>query len=221
MKHSESLPKHIGLIPDGVRRWANKNSKSYFDAYVIGIQKVHRMMTIYLEQGINIGSIYMLSSDNLKRSKDCLDPVLELEEAFLRIELPKLATEWQVKISYVGNLSYVPESYKEAVLNVCELSKDFDKRKLYMLIGYDPKEEIAQASSKITHVDSVISHLWVPEYVDLVIRTSGELRISNFLPIQSGYAEFIFEKKFINDIDDNDIYGYLEEYIKRQKRLGK
>jgi len=216
----EKLPNHIGIIPDGVRRWADLKKCSYLEAYKLGIRKVVEMLVFYLEKGVPACSVYMLSSDNLSRDEGSLEPVLLLEEEFIRVEMPKLAEHYSIKVIHAGNLKGISSGFSEAILDLCKHTYNNKKHRLYLLIDYNPKDELQNSFNKSQQPADILKNLWVPEAVDLVIRTSGEHRTSNFLPLQISNAELVLESKFINDTNDADFQRYLDEYFKRKRRHG-
>jgi len=209
---------HVGLIGDGIRRWAILNNIKLRDAYIVAMNNVAIFVDFFFNNSSDILSLYMLSKDNLNRPKEDLQAAIDGETFFLKTVLYDLVKKWDCSVYLAGNTELLPEEYLESICQLTKLSSS-NSRKIYLLAGYSPIDEIKQAirRSGINFQNS----LWVQEPVDIVIRTSGEYRISNFLPLQIGYAELFFLKKHINDLNVDDYRVVLENYHKRNRRFGK
>lgn len=213
--------KHLGLIPDGARRWARREGKSYIEGYIIAMDLLYEILNFGFEQNILIQSVYALSKENFKRSSSDIEAVYEAGEYFFRKLLPKLSEIWQSNIFIAGDLSLLPLSYRTTLSKSCEASLVYKNttRKLYFLVAYNPWDEIVDAVSRSQSVDEFRRHLWVKEDLDLVIRTGYGQLISNFLPLQSGYAEFRFISKLFNDVTTADIDEAIKSFLSGGERL--
>lgn len=213
--------KHLGLIPDGARRWARREGKSYVEGYKIAMDLLYEVLNFGFEQNIPIQSIYALSKENLKRSSTDLKAVYKAEEYFFHESLPKLSKVWHCNIFTAGDLSLLPPSYRVALSKACEASQVHENatRKIYVLVAYNPLDEIINAISLSQSVQEFRQHLWVKEDLDLVIRTGYGQLLSNFLPLQCGYAEFRFIPKLFNDITLDDINGVFKRFLDDGDRL--
>jgi undecaprenyl pyrophosphate synthase len=211
-------PKHVGLIPDGSRRWARKNDRSYYEAYSLAMNVIVSFVDFMYARGVDAISIYLLSTDNLKRSQSDLKPVFETELDLLRKLLPPVVDSHNALVIHAGNSQLLPSDYALAMDNLCSNTKSHDKRTLYLLAAYNPLEEISLASKNGEDVS--IGQLWVNLPLDMVVRTSGESRLSNFLPLQAGYAELVFTKKHLNDLKQEDFAKFLGTYHQRRRRFG-
>lgn len=209
---------HVGLIGDGVRRWAKLHNVRLKDAYIAAMNSVATFTNFFFSNSANILSLYMLSKDNLKRTKEELEAAFEGEMIFFRTVLYDLVKQWDCSVYLAGYPELLPVEYTEAIRRLTQLSGS-NLRKIYLLAAYSPIDEIQQAIQR-GGVDFQ-NYLWVPEPVDIVIRTSGEYRISNFLPLQIGYAELFFLKKHVSELSEEDYRLVLEEYYKRNRRFGK
>ena len=209
---------HVGLIGDGVRRWAKLNNIKLKDAYIAAMNNVATFVDFFFNNSADILSLYMLSKDNLNRPKEVLQAAIDGETIFFKTVLYDLVKKWDCSVYLAGNLELLPEEYLESICQLTKLSSS-KSRKIYLLAGYSPIDEIQQAIRRggINFQNS----LWVQEPVDILIRTSAEYRISNFLPLQIGYAEFFFLKKHINDLNVDDYRLVLKNYYKRNRRFGK
>lgn len=214
------IPKHVGLIPNGTRRWAKKHQMDYETAYRLGAKNIFDFINFMFDKGVSTISIYGLSVDNLKRSPQELEKILAAE-TYSTIEiLPKILDRHSIRIKHVGNMSKLPDPYVQAIKNVCELTKNNTEGTLYILVAYDAIEEVYTAAKRAENPQTLFENLWVPEKIDLLIRTSGEYRISNFLPLQAGYAELVFFEQAINDFTEKDWQSALDQFEQRKRRFG-
>lgn len=213
--------RHLGIIPDGTRRWARKNGSSYYDAYWLSMKLIVEILDRAFSMGVKIQSVYMLSTDNLKRSKPDLDALFAANERLFNELLPAFCAQWSCSVKIAGQIQLLPRSYVEAlkplVLGVTE--KLAKKRKLNLLIAYNPWEEISHAIECAPTPLDFRQFLWVPDDLELVIRTASGQLISNFLPLQSGYAELYFVEKYWNDVSVDEIAKIINDFPHSGQRL--
>ena len=214
------LPRHVGLIPDGARRWARQNHCPYIESYALTMKGITRFVRFMFGQGVSSTSVYLLSKENLKRKPTDLEPIIVSEVDLLTKLLPPIVEQFGARVFHAGHGDLVPRHYAEAMSALCQRTLANTERRLYLLAAYNPLDELVAAFQRVGNPSIIFQHLWVPEALDLVIRTSGEYRISNFLPLQAGYAEFIFVQKHFNDLVEEDMEGFLDAYRERQRRLG-
>ncbi len=208
---------HVGLIGDGVRRWARSNGVPLAEAYLAAIPSVAAFVDFFYENGADALSIYMLSKENLSRPPSDFEAASHGETEFFRTLLRDLVAKWRCEVRLAGDADLLPRDYLAAIRELQALPSN-EERRLYLLAGYSPIDELLTAARQ--GVDGLLSRLWVPEPVDLVLRTSGERRISNFLPLQAGYAELQFFDKFINDLTRADCEDALASFRGRSRRYG-
>jgi undecaprenyl diphosphate synthase len=209
---------HVGLICDGVRRWARAHSVTLDDAYFAAAPRVAAFVDYFFAHGATAISIYALSRENLLRDVRELAPVIAAETQAFHTLIRQQVLKWRCEVRVAGNRDLLPTDYLRALTELQLLPHDASKR-LYVLAAYDPLDELRQALAG--GIDGMSDHLWVPESVDLVVRTSGEHRISNFLPLQSGYAELCFLDMPINDLTVEDCAAALDSYERRDRRYGR
>jgi undecaprenyl diphosphate synthase len=212
---------HIGLIPDGTRRWAKNNQKNLEYAYSVMVSSIAQCIEFFFSHDASSVSIYLLSKDNLQRSQEELRSVFKAESYLIRCLLTSIIEKYSLKVVCAGSLNLLPSNMRDAISlkSHCNSSN----KTLYLCIAYDPLDELSACLSDVIPVDGqdILSKLWVPERLDIVIRTSGENRLSSFLPIQSSYAELIFLDQCINDVTNNDLSNCLDVYYKRIRRFGR
>lgn len=222
MSHSKfsSIPKHVGLIPDGARRWARLHNKPLLDTYIGMMEIVNNFTDFMFQNGSEMASLYLLSRDNLKRPDHELNPVLEAESKFFDEIVRPTVEKYKARVYPAGSLDILPEGFRKSLLKLCNESYHFSERKIYILAGYSPFDEINAALVEANGREIGLSNLWVKDPLDLIVRTSGENRISNFLPLQASYAELVFLPNYLNDMTQQDMEFALEAYQKRARRFG-
>ena len=194
--------KHIGIIPDGNRRWAIKNSLSYFSAYKKSMEHIAEVIEWVFDNNIQSLSIYLLSKENIERTREDLDAVLEAEEFFISNTLFPLCKVYDCKVKHAGNPNILPPQMKEELEKICTHTVNYKKHKLYLLLGYNPIHEINAALKQNNSKEIQIEDLYVSEKVDIVIRTAGGVSLlSNFLPLQCGYAQIYMIEDYFNDFN--------------------
>jgi len=228
------IPQHIGVIPDGNRRFARKNNLNLHQAYEIGIKKVREFLSWCREFDIKYVTIYSLSHENLiGRSQLELNTIFNLMEKHLKsVPNDEDIHENEVRVIIAGDKSILPKRVIDAI-NIAEQStENYNKYYLILLIGYSGRKEILDAIKKLISlnvnpeditVETFKKYLYVPDIPDpdLVIRTSGEYRISNFLIWQIAYSELYFAKPLWPEFSREDFIEALVEYSKRERRYGR
>jgi tritrans,polycis-undecaprenyl-diphosphate synthase [geranylgeranyl-diphosphate specific] len=235
----DSLPSHVAIILDGNRRWAKYHFLANKGAHTIGADKAEQLLTWIYDLRIKITTLYVLSIENLERDKKELDDIYEL----LRIKLEKLYNdsrihERQMKIKAIGNIEALPQSVKEILFKLEKETNHYDTTFLNIAIAYGGQQELIEAIRKIAHdvekkelqisdineqsIDSYLytSHLPQPE-PDLILRTSGEKRLSGFLLWQSAYSELVFMDVFWPEFRKIDLMRAIRTFQRRRRRYGK
>ncbi|MBX3037426.1 MAG: undecaprenyl diphosphate synthase family protein [Anaerolineales bacterium] len=215
----------VGLIPDGNRRWAIKSNISLDKAYIITMKRIAVVCDEVFKLGSSVFCVYLLSSNNLIRPRDDLASVINSENYFIQDLLPPLATKWNANVYMCGtNSSPVNGLYSSFDNIFSNWNVDTRSRGIYLCVGYDPVDELKYAFARNPNLidGDIIEYLSVPIRLDMVIRTSGEFRLSNFLPLQAGYAELFFLKKYFPDISRIDIRQVYKRFSEnRIRRYGR
>ena len=233
---SDKIPRHIGLIPDGNRRWAQKNNVHRNVGHYKGYEVVKKILLSCFEAGIKYLTLYALSLENaLKRPKDELKYIYKIIK--LAVETVKnepIVTEERVKFNVIGRLELLPQDVRDKIDELIEYTKDFDGAFVNVLIMYDGQAEICDAVKNIikdnispNNIDRKVikDYLYTNKFpeVDLIIRTGMEdgARISGFLLWDASYAEFKFRNEFWPEYNEELLLEDLKDYISRNRRKGK
>ncbi|MEN9487820.1 MAG: hypothetical protein RL494_85 [Bacteroidota bacterium] len=233
--HKDNLPKHLAIIMDGNGRWAKNQGLLRAIGHENGTKSVKIAVETCAKLGIENLTLYAFSTENWNRPKLEVDLLMKLLINSLKKELETLV-ENNIRLNSIGNLENLPKSVQKELLEVIEKTKNNTRMTLTLALSYGSREEIINAVKKISDKvknniisidsidDSILNkHLYthnLPD-VDLVIRTSGEHRISNFLLWQIAYAEFYFTDVLWPDFSEDNLYEAIISYQKRERRFGK
>ncbi len=221
------LPVHIALIMDGNGRWAKRRFRPRAYGHKTGVQNMFKVCGHAFELGVRIVTVYALSTENLKRPKEELDELFELFRTFFGKKRDKLR-EAGVKINVVGDITALPPDIQEDILQVTEETSQYAKGLLNICINYGARQEIVRAVNaavsygRFVDEKSFSSLLYtggIPD-PDLIIRTGGELRLSNFLLYQAAYSELYFTGKMWPEFSKRDLERAIENYSARDRRFG-
>jgi undecaprenyl diphosphate synthase len=231
----EELPQHIDIIMDGNGRWAQKQGKTRLLGHEAGAKAVRKTVEAAAKLGIKHLTLYAFSTENWKRPKSEVSTLMWLLVRNLRRELRRM-TENNIRLSAIGSLDKLPKKVREELLEVIEKTQSNTGTNLTLALSYGAREEIKQAivdiSKKVKNsiinvenIDETIinEHLYTQHLpdVDLLIRTSGEVRISNFLLWQIAYAELYFTDVMWPEFDEYELHQAINSYLKRERRFGK
>jgi undecaprenyl diphosphate synthase len=233
--NKDNLPKHLAIIMDGNGRWAKQKGLLRAFGHENGTKSVRATVETCAKLGIENLTLYAFSTENWNRPKLEVDTLMKLLINSLKNEL-KTLTENRIRLHAIGNLDLLPKSAQKELLEVIETTKNNTRMTLTLALSYGSREEIISAVKQISDkvknniisIDSIDEsiinqHLYtrnLPE-VDLLIRTSGEHRISNFLLWQIAYAELYFTPVLWPDFKEDDLYEAIISYQKRERRFGK
>ena len=233
---ADKLPKHIGLILDGNRRWAKKNMLEANVGHLIGYENLKDRLFDFFDAGVHYLSIYALSLENArKRSVDELRYIFKIIlKAVDTVISESTVREEKVKFSVIGRVHLLPEDVQEKIKELIEFTKDHNQNFINLCIMYDGQEEIVDAVKKITDDklkseditrDLVKSYLYTKNFpeLDYIIRTGMEdgARISGFLLWDASYAEFKFRTDLWPDYNKEMIIEDIKDYLNRNRRKGK
>lgn len=230
----ELLPDHIAIIMDGNGRWAKKRALPRVAGHHEGMQTVRKITRFANEVGIKTLTLYAFSTENWKRPKIEVEFLMRLPEEFLNSYLPELM-EQNIQVRMMGNIELLPEHTKKAVTKAMEQTAENNGLILNFALNYGSRDEIVQAVKKIAldiqegnmeindiTENNINSYLMTKDLSepDLLIRTSGEVRLSNFMLWQLAYTEFWFTDTLWPDFDQECLIEAIETFQKRNRRYG-
>ena len=231
MKKIAQLPNHIAFIMDGNGRWAEQHGLPRLEGHRAGVEKTHSIIECLNQYQIKYVTLYSFSTENWNRPEDEVSGLLRILEESIEKETAELHKKG-VKLRHLGRLEKLPKSLQLAINRAIELTKNNSGMTLSLAFNYGGRLEIIDALSHIIadgipprDIDEKLfnSYLYtagLPD-VDLVIRTGGELRISNFLLWQSAYSEYYFTEVLWPDFDSQEVEKALQVYSQRKRRFGR
>jgi undecaprenyl diphosphate synthase len=226
MKDDNNIPKHIAIIMDGNGRWAESRGKPRVFGHKNGVQSVRTSVEAAAKLGVKSLTLFAFSSENINRPKLEIEALFSLFFLALKNEIKKLAKH-NISLKLIGDLSIFPEKIQKlAKKSTEELSKNTGLE-LIIALNYGGKWDIVQAVNKLNNAKEVVTeenlsqNLSISQDIDLVIRTSGEKRISNFLLWQCAYSEFYFTDVFWPDFNEFEFDKAISEFQNRKRRFGK
>jgi len=234
LKQTGNIPNHIAIIMDGNGRWAKKRSLPRIAGHKEGVESVRDIVEICGQLGVNYLTLYAFSTENWKRPKQEVSLLMRLLMRALRDETDKLH-EKNVRVHTIGDIAALPQEVQDELLDAIEKTKHNTGLNLLLALSYSGRwdlinavkqiaSEVKKGNLKIEHInDQIISqHLStkdIPE-PDLLVRTSGELRISNFLLWQLAYSEIYISEVLWPDFRRGELYKAISDYQKRERRFG-
>lgn len=226
---NSGVPACIGIIMDGNRRFAKEKGLSLLDGHKAGYEKLKEVVRWTKEAGVTCVIAYAFSTENWKRAPEEVSYLLELFKNALTREFDELKKE-NVRLRFIGDLSRFPKDLQELISKAEKDTAQHKNMTLALAVSYGGKAEIMNAVKKvladkpetITETDFA-KYLWTHDIPDpdLIIRTSGEMRLSNFLLWQGAYSELFFTKTKWPDFSKEELHAILKEYNGRERRGGK
>ena len=229
----ENLPKHVAIIMDGNRRWAKKNGKTTPQGHKEGAETLKRLAKFANKLGIKYMTVYAFSTENWKRAEDEVGAIMKLLKYYI-LDFFK-SNDDNVKVKVIGKIEELPKDIYEEIKAVEEKTKNNTGMVLNIAFNYGGRDEITTATKNIANLvlegklnpqditeDTISQNLYTANQPDpdLLIRTSGEERISNFLPWQIAYSEFVFSDKYWPEYSDEDFIDSIAIYQRRNRRFG-
>ena len=230
-----NIPNHVAIIMDGNGRWARKLNKERFFGHNTGINSVRESLDISIELGIKTLTLYAFSIENWNRPKNEVNALMSLLSNTIEKELTNIQ-ENNIKLNVIGNLDLLPKNTRDKLLDSVEKTNNNDGLNLNLAVSYGAKQEMIRAVKLISDKvkkniisqenideDTINEHLYTrnSKNVDLLIRTGGEYRISNFLLWQISYAELNFQDVLWPDFKKKHFLNAIIDYQKRTRRFGK
>ena len=230
----ENMPKHVAIIMDGNRRWAKAQGKSAGFGHKAGAKTLEKIVRYANKIGLEYITVYAFSTENWKRSEDEVNGLMMLLQNYLD-EYSKRADSENIRVKILGNITLLSQGMQKSIINCMERTKDNTGVTFNIALNYGGRDEIIHAVKSIVNQvkegkietddinEEIISNnlytVGQPD-PDLLIRTSGEIRLSNFLPWQLVYSEFLFIEKNWPEFTEEDLDNAIIEYQKRTRKFG-
>ena len=227
-----TIPKHIAIIMDGNGRWALERGENRFYGHKQGVKTVFKIVEAAMMIDVKYLTLFAFSRENWGRPKHEIKKILQLLSSTIK-ENEKHFLRNKIKLKTIGNINDLPTLSQKLINQVVNKTKNNNKITIYLALSYSSKNEIIEAVKKIIkekkYLDTEIDEKLISQNLqtyncpdpELLIRTSGEKRISNFLLWQIAYSELYFSKKKWPDFDAEELYMAIFEYQKRERRFGK
>lgn len=233
--NKNNLPTHIAIIMDGNGRWAKERGLPKIMGHRQGVEAVQKTVEACAEIGIKVLTLYTFSKENWQRPKEEVNALMMLLNEFIDKEKDNLKKK-NIRLNIIGRIEDLPQTLVKKLKELIEATRCNTGLILNMALSYGSRSEIVEATKRLSNevilgkirpgeIDENLfsKYLWtagLPD-PDLLIRTSGEMRVSNFLLWQISYAELYFTEKFWPDFDKGDLLKAIQEYQKRIRRFGK
>lgn len=218
---------HIAIIMDGNGRWAKKNKLKVYNGHKKGVEQIESVLKVANEHDVKYITLYAFSTENWKRDEEEINGLLKLIDKFYKTMFKKLLSN-NIKVNIIGRKEGVPKKTQDVLDKIEEESKNNDNITLNIAFNYSSRLEIVDAvnlinkNNKEITEEEISKHLYTQNMpdVDLLIRTSGEQRISNFLLWQISYAELKFVNTLWPDFTEKEFEKCIEDYYNRDRRFG-
>lgn len=222
------IPNHLGFILDGNRRWAKKHGLPTYEGHLAGYNALKDVILKAADEGVKFVSVYVFSTENWKRSEEEVRGLMGLAMRIFKTEINELLKN-KIRVRILGARDGIPEKLLKAMEETEEKSKDFTRTTVAICFNYGGQREIldavnaaiAEGKTTLTEQD-IRAHLYEPDVpdIDMVVRTSGEERLSNFMLWRVAYSEFHFIDKMWPDMRPEDVDDIITEYNRRNRRFG-
>jgi undecaprenyl diphosphate synthase len=236
MKHTSSIPQHIGIIMDGNRRWARKNKLAALQGHEFVSNKViEPLAERCIERGVKYLTLWAFSTENWKREQEEVDGLMNIFRTGLQRNGEKLH-KLKIRLRAIGDLQKFPADIREGIEKWIDLTKDNDRLTINFALNYGGRDEIIRATKKYLGEQSGVSEAAekltqenFSQYLDtqempdpdLIIRPGGEMRLSGFMPWQSVYSELYFSDVLMPDFSPTELDKALAEFERRVRNFGK
>ena len=223
-------PQHIGFVIDGNRRWAKKHGLPTYEGHLAGYNGLKDVLIESLNRGVKYASAYVFSTENWKRTAEEVNNLMGLLLRVLESDVP-IFVENRIRLRVIGTREGLPKAVIKAIDRAEATTAELDGGELLLCLNYGGHLEIADAVKKIIQSgvsaddvtpEMIAQNLYAPEVppCDLIVRTSGEQRLSNFMLWRAAYSELLFVDKLWPDMTKDDVSVIIEEYQRRNRRFG-
>lgn len=225
-----AVPNHLGFVLDGNRRWAQERGLTAFEGHRAGYNVLKDIGVECLDQGVRYITAYLFSTENWKRDAKEVSYLMDLFLMVAKKDV-KFALKHGIRLCFLGRRDVVSPALRRAMSKAEEATKDQTRGTFAVCIDYGGQQEIADAARKCVEdglraeeitPEAIQSRLYAPDIppLDLIVRTSGEQRISNFMLWRAAYSELLFLQKYWPEMTKSDVIAIIEEYGRRSRRFG-
>ena len=233
--NTENIPNHVAIIMDGNGRWAQERGEHRVFGHTSGVESVREALKAATECGVKYLTLYAFSTENWSRPKEEVDALMKLLVETIANEIAEL-NENNVKFMTIGNIGSMPQSVVDAIMEGVESTKNNTGTNLILALNYSARWDISNALKTISEKSAKgeinpadIDQEYIKQYLstadfpdpELLIRTSGEMRVSNFLLWEMAYTELLFTDKYWPDFRKEDFFQAVFDYQHRERRFGK
>lgn len=218
---------HLAIIPDGNRRWARKRALQPWKGHEHAIETIRNIIDWARRQPeVSVLTFWLFSTENWQRDPAEIAKLMRMLETYLQNERRKFQDE-QTRLLHSGRKDRIPASLATLLVDIAEETAAYKKFTLHLALDYGGRDEVVRAVQNIktgkeaseANIRAHLDHAELPD-IDIIVRTSGEQRTSNFFLWQSAYAEWFFLEKFFPDLTEKDLDDVLQEFAKRKRRFG-
>ncbi|MEG0074644.1 MAG: isoprenyl transferase [Eubacterium sp.] len=226
----ENLPKHVAIIMDGNGRWAKQRKRPRLFGHNAGMKSLHKVVKVASDIGIKVLTVYAFSTENWKRNQEEVDGLMKIAVEYFMKEIKELHQN-NVQVRIIGNMGRLPKDVQKSASNAEKLTAENSGLILNVALNYGGRDEIIHAVKAIIEEgvraedvteEMISNHLYtggLPD-PDIMIRTGGEKRLSNFMLWQNAYSEFFFDTIWWPDFDEGAFCHLIEDYQNRNRRFG-
>jgi undecaprenyl diphosphate synthase len=228
MENQNTLPRHLGIILDGNRRWAKERNLPTLEGHKKGLETLKQTALLCRKKGIKILTVFCFSTENWNRSQEEINYLMNLLHTGFIMHFRDLKKE-NIKVRVIGQKERLPENIIKEIIATEKETENNDGMIFNVALSYGGRAELVDAIKKIVKSgidpdkiteNTVKENLWTSD-VDLIIRTGGEQRLSGFLLWHAAYSEFLFVNKYWPEFSETDLDAALADYASRQRRFGK
>lgn len=230
MSEKTELPRHVGFIVDGNRRWAKQHGLPAYEGHLAGYNSLKDVLLETLRCGVKYASAYVFSTENWKRSEEEVGHLMKLFVKMLEADV-SIFLDNNIKLRVIGSRDGLSDALIKVIDNAEEKTRNLTGGELLLCLNYGGHLEIADAVKKVIRSgisaedvtpELIAQNLYAPEVppCDLIVRTSGEQRLSNFMLWRAAYSELMFIDKHWPDMTTDDVAVILDEYARRNRRFG-
>jgi undecaprenyl diphosphate synthase len=225
-----NVPRHVGYILDGNRRWARQHGLPTYEGHLAGYNALKDVIEATADAGVEYISFYTWSTENWTRAESEVRGIMKLIRRLFRVDIKQLVKD-DFKLVVLGGREKLPDDINQMIDEAEEASKNGSRATLAMCFNYGGQQEIVRAAQRIAEAgvdpetvtaetfEQYLDHPGIPP-CDIVVRTSGEQRLSNFMLWRSAYSEFLFLDKLWPDMRAEDVDAIIKEYSRRTRRFG-